>query len=51
MINSQLDLKLGQFTKEELDAVLKRIKTKESAGLDEIPPEAWKIRKFNDVLL
>ena len=31
-----LDIKLGPFTK-ELDSVLKKIKNRKAAGLDEIP--------------
>ena len=37
IINGQLDIKLGQFMKEELDAVLKKIKSRKVADLDEIP--------------
>ena len=47
----QLDVKLGPFTKEELDSVLRRIKNRKAAGLDEIPPEVWKTRQFDDILL
>ena len=53
IINSQVDMKLGQF-KEELDIVLKKkknIKSKKAAGLNEIPQEVWKTRKFEDTLL
>ena len=39
IISKQLDIKLGPFTKEELDSVLRRIKNRKAAGLDEIPPE------------
>ena len=46
-----LDIKLGPFTQEELDTVLKKIKDRKAAGLDEIPPEVWKIRQFDDILL
>ena len=35
-INCQLDIKLGQFSEEELDAVLKTIKSRKTAGLEEI---------------
>ena len=42
IISKQLDIKLGPFTKEELDSVLKKIKNRKAAGLDEIPPEVWK---------
>ena len=51
IISKQLDIKLGPFTKEELDSVLRRIKNRKAAGLDEIPPEVWKTRQFDDILL
>ena len=51
IISKQLDIKLGPFTKEELDSVLKKIKNRKAAGLDEIPPEVWKTRQLNDILL
>ena len=51
IISKQLDIKLGPFTKEELDSVLKKIKKRKAAGLDEIPPEVWKTRQFDDILL
>ena len=47
MIN---DIKLGHFTQDGLDAVLKQLKQK-IAGFDEIPPEILKIRRLEDVLL
>ena len=50
-ISKQLDIKLGPFTLEELDPGLRRIRNRESAGLDEIPPEVWKTRQFVDILL
>ena len=31
--------------------VLKKIKDRKAAGLDEIPPEVWKTRQFDDILL
>ena len=49
IISKQLDIKLGPFTKEELDSVLKKIKNRKAAGLDEIPPEVWEdqtIRRY-----
>ena len=46
-----MDIKLGPFTKEELDSVLRQIKNRKAAGLDEIPPEVWKTRQFDDILL
>ena len=51
IISKQLDIKLGPFTKEELDSVPRKIKNRKAAGLDEIPPEVWKTRQFDDILL
>ena len=51
LISKQLDIKLGPFTQEELDSVLRKIKNRKAAGLDEIPPEVWKSRQFDDILL
>ena len=51
IICKQLDIKLGPFTREELDSVLRKIKNRKAAGLDEIPPEVWKTRQFDDILL
>ena len=50
-ISKQLDIKLGPFTLEELDSVLRKIKNRKAAGLDEIPPELWKTRQFDDIHL
>ena len=44
IISKQLDIKLGLFTQEELNLLLKKIKNRKAAGLDEIPPEVWKTR-------
>ena len=46
-----IDIKLGQFTKEELDLVRRKIKNRQAAGFDEIPLEVWKTRKFDDILV
>ena len=51
VISKQLDIKLGPFTQEELDSVLRKIKNRKAAGLEEIPPEVWKTRQFDDILL
>ena len=51
IICKQLDIKLGPFTQEELDSVLRKILNGKAAGLDEIPPEVWKTRQFYDILL
>ena len=50
IISKHLDIKLGPFTQEVLDSVLKKIKNRKAAGLDEIPPEVWKARQFDDIL-
>ena len=39
IISKQLDIKLGPFTQEDLDSVLRKIKNRKAARLDEIPPE------------
>ena len=49
--SKQLDIKLGPFTQEELDSVLRKIKNRKAAGLDAIPLEVWKTRQFDDILL
>ena len=51
ILSNQLEIKLGQFTQEELDSVLRKIKNRKVARLDEIPPEVWKIREFDDIQL
>ena len=51
IISKQLDIKLGPFTQEELDSILRKIKNRKAAGIDEIPPEVWKTRQFDDILL
>ena len=51
IIRKQLDIKLGPFTQEELDSVLRKIKNRKAAALNEIPPEVWKTRQFDDILL
>ena len=51
IISEQLDIKLRPFTQEELDSVHRKIKNRKAAVLDEIPPEVWKTRQFDDILL
>ena len=51
MFSNQLDVKVGKFTQEERDSVLRKIKNRKAAGLDEIAPEIWKTREFDDILL
>ena len=43
-------MKLGQFMQEELYPVLRKIKYRKAAGLDEIPPKVWKTWEFDDIL-
>ena len=50
IIWKQLDIKLGPFTL-ELDSVLRKIKNRKAAGLDEIPPVVWKTRQLDDIPL
>ena len=50
IISKQLVIKLGLFT-QELDSVLRKNKNRKAAGLDEISPEVWKTRQFDDILL
>ena len=51
IIECQLDSRFEQFMEEELDTVLKRTKSRKAAGVNEISPEIWKTRKFDDILL
>ena len=51
IISNQIDIKLGQFTLEELDSVPRKIKNRKAAGLDEIPTGEWKTRKFDDIAI
>ena len=50
IVSNQLDIKLGQFI-QEFNSVLRKIKNRKAAGLDEIPPEVWKTREFDNILL
>ena len=43
--------KRNQTNQEELDVVLRKIKNRRAAELGEIPPDVWKTRKFDDLLL
>ena len=51
IIDNQLDIKLGQVTPEELDVVQTKIENRKAVGLDEVPPEVWKTRKIDVILL
>ena len=50
IISKQLDIKLGPFTQEKLDSVRRKNENRKAVGLDEIPPEVWKTRQFDDIL-
>ena len=50
IINSQLDIKLKQFT-QEFNAVLTKTKSRKATDHDEIPSKVWNTRKFDDLLL
>ena len=50
IISNPQVIKLGQFMLEELDVVLRKIKNRKASGLDEIPQEVWKTRKFDNIL-
>ena len=51
VVEHDLEIKTGPFNELELDLVLKKLENKKATGLDGIPPEVWKIGKFNDLLL
>ena len=51
IINCQQDIKVGVFNQEEFSVVLSKIKNKKPSSLDEIYPEIWMTRTFDDVLL
>ena len=51
IISKQLDIKLGPFTQEDLDSVLRKIKNRKAAGVHEIPSKVWKTRQFDDLLI
>ena len=36
---------------EELDSVLRKINNRKAGRLDEIPPEIWKTREFDDTVM
>ena len=50
IISNQLNIKLEQSMLEEL-LVLRKIKNRKAGILNEIPPEIWKTRKFDDILV
>ena len=51
IVEHELSIKKGNFSKEELEKVLTKIQNGKACGLDNIPPEVWKTGNFNDELL
>ena len=51
IISNLLNIKLGQFMQEKLNSVLRKINNRKAAGLNEILPEVWKTREYDDILL
>ena len=51
IISKQLDFKLDRSHKKNSTRFSEKIKNGKAAGLDEIPPEVWKTRQFDDILL
>ena len=51
IIRNQFDIKLEQFTQEELVSELRKIKNRKAAGLDEIPREDKEIRRHTAPIL
>ena len=49
IISNPVDIKPIQFT-HEIDVLLRKIKNRKAAGLNEIPTEVWKARKFDYML-
>ena len=43
---NQLDIHLGQFTQEELNVVLTKIKSRKSVSVNEMLLDLWKTKKF-----
>ena len=50
IISKQWDIKLGPFTRDKLDSLLRKIKNGKAVGLDETTPEIWKSRQCDDIL-
>ena len=40
IISNPLDIKLGEFTQEQLTVVQRKIKNRKAAGIDKIPPRS-----------
>ena len=51
IIDHELDIETGPFTYKELEEALNKTKSRKACGLDDIPPEVWKTKLFNEELL
>ena len=51
LLVSNWTLNLNHSLKKNMTRFLKKIENRKAAGLDEIPPEGWKTRQFDDILL
>ena len=51
LLVSNWTLNVDRSLKKNLTQFLEKLKNRKAAGLDEIPPEVWKTRQFDDILL
>ena len=51
IVNSELDIKKGLFTPDEIIIAVRSIQHGKAVGLDEIPAEVWKLGEFQEILL
>ena len=51
IINNEPDIKLGQFTQEEIDVAVTKIKNRKADDFEKIPSEISKTRKFDNLFL
>ena len=50
IVEAELPIKKGPFTDNELEEALRKLNNNKTAGLDEVSPEVWKTRCFNDII-
>ena len=51
IVEAELPIKKGPFNEDELEEALRKLNNNKAVGLDGVPPEVWKTRSFNDILL
>ena len=51
IVNSELDIKKGLFTPDEIIIAVRSIQHGKAVGLDKIPAEVWKLGEFQEILL